>query len=91
MQRVTTREFQRDFGRYQDEALKSPLAIMRHGRERLVVLSASEYKRFKRLDRSALAVEDLSAAELEAIRKAKPPAKARLCDHELVAEHGGDT
>ncbi len=91
MQRVTSREFQRNFGYYQDEALRSPLAITRHARERLVILSASEYKRLKRLDRQALAVEDLSDAELEAIRKAEPPAKARLYDHELVAEHGGDT
>ena len=32
MQRVTSREFQRNFGRCQDEALKAPLAITRNGR-----------------------------------------------------------
>jgi len=91
MQRVTSREFQRNFGHYQDEALKSPLAITRHARERLVILSASEYRRLKRLDRRPLAVEELSDAEIEAIRKAEPPAKAKLYDHELAAGDGADT
>ena len=60
MQRVTSREFQRNFGRCQDEALKEPLAITRNGRDRLVILSFDEYERLKRRDRQALAVEDLS-------------------------------
>ena len=91
MQRVTSRDFQRNFGHYQDEALRSPLAITRHARERLVILSASEYRRLKRLDRQALAVEELSDAELEAIGSAQPPAKAKLYDHELAAADGADT
>jgi PHD/YefM family antitoxin component YafN of YafNO toxin-antitoxin module len=39
---VTAAEFQRHFGRYQDEALTQPVAITRNGRERLVTLSAEE-------------------------------------------------
>ena len=63
MQRVTSREFQRNFGRFQDEALKAPLSITPNGRERLVILSAEEYTRLKRRDRQAIAVENLSDAE----------------------------
>jgi len=33
---VSAAEFQRHFGRYQDEALKQPFAITRNGRDRLV-------------------------------------------------------
>ena len=91
MQRVTSREFQRNFGRFQDEALKSPLSITRNGRERLVILSADEYERLRRRDRQALAVEDLSGAEIEAIRQAEPPAKAAMYEHELMAGHGVDS
>jgi prevent-host-death family protein len=40
---VSAAEFQRNFGRYQDEALKQPLSISRNGRERLVVLAVEEY------------------------------------------------
>ncbi len=83
MRRVASREFQRNFGRFQDEALKSPLSITRNGRDCLVVLSFEEYERLKRRDRRALAVEDLSEAELEAIRRAEPSPEAELYDHEL--------
>jgi prevent-host-death family protein len=66
---VTAAEFQRHFGRYQDEALTQPVAITRNGRERLVMLSADEYRRLKRRDREVLRAGDLSDADLEAIAK----------------------
>ncbi len=91
MQRVTSREFQRNFGHFQDEALKSPLSITRNGRDRLVVLSVDEYERLKRRDRRALAVEELSDAEIEAIRDAEPLAEAARYDCELTPAHGADT
>ena len=85
MQRVTSREFQRNFGRFQDEALKAPLSTTRSGRERLVVLSAGEYARLKRRDREALFVEELSKVEIEGIRRAEPSADAAQYDRELTA------
>ena len=91
MQKVTSREFQRNFGRYRDEALKSPLSITHNGRDRLVIMSADEYERLKRQGRQALAVEDLSDAELDAICRAEPPAEAPRYDHELSVGHGVDT
>ena len=91
MQRVTSREFQRNFGRFQDEALKSPLSITRNGRDRLVVLSIEEYERLKRRDRRALAVEELSDAEIEAIGRAEPPSEAERYDHEVAPGNGADT
>lgn len=91
MQRVTSREFQRSFGRFQDEALKAPLSITRNGRERLVILSAEEYARLKRRDQRAIAVENLSDAEIEAILRAEPPAEAARYDHELAAARDADT
>ena len=90
MQKVTSREFQRNFGRFQDEALKSPLSITRNGRDRLVLLSVGEYERLKRRDRQAIAVEDLSNAEIEAIRRAEPPAEAAQFDHELTGMYDVD-
>ena len=66
---VTAAEFQRHFGRYQDEALTQPVAITRNGRQRLVMLSADEYRRLKRRDREVLRAGDLSDADLEAIAR----------------------
>ena len=91
MQRVTSRELQRNFGRCQDEALKAPLTVTRNGRDRLVILSVDEYARLKRRDRQALAVEDLSGAEIEAISRAEPPAEAARYDRELTFEHDADS
>lgn len=67
MPTVSAAEFQRNFGRYQDEALKQPLSITRNGRERLVVLAVEEYQRLKRRDRVVRRTEDLSEAELTAL------------------------
>ena len=85
MQRVTSREFQRNFGRFLVEALKAPLSITRNGRERLVILSAEEYARLKRRDREALFVEELLEVEIEGIRRAEPSADAAQYDHEMTA------
>jgi prevent-host-death family protein len=64
---VSAAEFQRNFGRYQDEALRQPLSITRNGRDRLVVLSVDEYHRLKRRERVVFKTEDLSEAEIQAI------------------------
>ena len=88
---MTSREFQRNFGRYRDEALKSPLLVNHNGRDRLVIMSADEYERLKPHDRQALAIEELSDAELDAIRRAEPPAEAARYDHEPSVGHGVDT
>jgi prevent-host-death family protein len=85
MRTITSAEFQRNFGRYQDVALTEPVAITRNGRERLVVLSAEEYQRLKRRDREVLGLEDFTEADLEAIRAAEPPPEAADFDHEVTA------
>ena len=67
------------------------LAIIRNGRHRLVILSVGEHERLKRRDRQALAAEDLSDAEIDAIRRAEPPAEASQYDHELTTGRGAES
>ncbi len=86
MLKVTSAEFQRHVGRYQDEALRGPVSITRNGRERVVLLSVEEYQRLKRREQQALRVEELSDAELEAIEQAVVPDEFRGLDEEL-ADH----
>lgn len=83
MRRVSSTEFQKKVGLYQDMALTEPLAVTRNGREKIVVLSAEEYHRLKRRDREVLRVEDLTAEDLRAIAAVKPPAEAAEFDHEV--------
>jgi len=80
---ITSAEFQRNFGLYQDAALKEPITITRNGRERMVVLSAEEYHRLKRRDRQVMALDEFTEADLQAIRKAEPPLDAAAFDHEI--------
>lgn len=72
----------RNFGHYQDVALKEPVAITSNGRERLVLLSAEEYHRLRRRDRRVLGLEDFSAEEILAIARSEAPADTAKFDHE---------
>jgi PHD/YefM family antitoxin component YafN of YafNO toxin-antitoxin module len=71
MIRVSSAEFQKTFGLLADKAITAPIAITKHGRDHLVVLSAVEYARLKRRDRRVgLAAElpDDLLAEVEQAR-----------------------
>jgi prevent-host-death family protein len=80
---VTSAEFQRNLGLYQDKALAEPVIITKNGRERLVLVSVEEYHRLKRRDRRALAVEDLSAEQIAALERARMPKGHEHLDAEL--------
>jgi prevent-host-death family protein len=80
---VSAAEFQRHFGRYQDEAPVQPIAITRNGRERLVILSTEEYRRLRRRSREVLRAGDLTDAELDVIAKTEMDPRHRHLDREL--------
>ena len=50
------------------------------------MLSKDEREGYKRWDRQALAVAELSDAEIDAISRAEAPAEAAQYDHELTEE-----
>ena len=58
--------------------------VMRHGRARVVLLSAAEFNRLKSLDRDVLSVGELSEEELQAIASAEVPAEYAALDQELT-------
>lgn len=66
---VTSTEFRQNIGRYEDEALRQPVAITRDGEERLVVLSTEEYRRLRSRWREVLLAGDLSDDDLEGIAR----------------------
>jgi len=80
---VTAAEFQRHFGRYQDEALIQPVAITRNGRERLVMMSVDEYRKLKRRSREVIRVEDLSDADVAQIAEGRMDSRHDHLDAEL--------
>ena len=83
MIRVSSTEFGKEVGRFQDEALTQPVIVTRNGRDRTVVISADEYRRLKRRDREVLSIEDFMEADRDAVRRAEPSAEADAFNHEL--------
>jgi prevent-host-death family protein len=83
MQTTTSADFHRKIGQYQDRALVEPIMVTRNGRDRVVLISADEYHRLKKLDRAALYVSELSDEELAAIAAAEVPAEFAQLDEEL--------
>ena len=84
MEYIPSAEFQRNIGLYQDKALTEPVMVMRHGRARVVLLSAAEFNRLKSLDRDVLSVGELSEEELQAIAGAEVPAEYAILNQELT-------
>jgi prevent-host-death family protein len=81
--KVTSADFQRNIGLYQDEALKNPVAITKNGRLRTVLISAEEYERLKRRDRRVIAAGEVSDRQIAALREAKVPDRFADLDAEL--------
>jgi prevent-host-death family protein len=64
MTRVSAAEFQRAFGQLSDKAINQPVAITKHGRDHLVLLSAEEYTRLLKRDRRVFRTQDLTEEEI---------------------------
>ncbi len=64
---VSAGEFRKSYGRISEAALREPVTITSHGRERLVLLSADEYRRLKEKDRQALYPWELDDGDLKAL------------------------
>ena len=80
---VSSGEFLKSYGRISETALREPVSITSHGRERLVLLSAEEYRRLRQNDRQALRPWELSDEDLEALRTSDAPEWTAEYDHEV--------
>jgi prevent-host-death family protein len=81
--KISSAEFQRNFGVLSDYALKEPLTITSEGRDRLVLLSVEEYDRLKRRDRRVVRLEDFTEEEMALIAHAEVPPEFAYLDDEL--------
>lgn len=88
MPKVTSTQFIKTPGLYQDQAQREPVVITKHKREHTVLLSAEEYQRLKRRDRQVFRVGELAEPDMAAIAAVEPPAEAAAFDHELEGEDG---
>jgi prevent-host-death family protein len=81
--KVSSAEFQKQFGTLADKALTEPVTITRNGRDRLVLLSVEEYERLKRRDRRVVRLEDFTDEEMALIATAEVPSEYAHLDDEL--------
>ena len=81
--KVSAAEFQRNIGRYQDLALRRPVAVTRNRRESTVPISREDYERLKRRDRQVLGLEDFTDADIAALEASRSPAEAHAYDREI--------
>lgn len=63
MKTVSAAELQRNIGRYQDIALREPVAVTRNGRESCVLLSTDEFKRLMHRDREVFHIDTMNDEE----------------------------
>ena len=70
MVRVSAGELQKQFGTYSEKAQREPVTITKHGRDSLVLISASAYERLKSMDtRKAYYAWELPDDVVEAMEK----------------------
>ena len=81
---ISSAEFLKAYGRVVETALSEPVSITSHGRERLVLLSAQEYRRLKQMDRTPLYPWELGDDDLRALELSTPPTEAKALDAELI-------
>lgn len=82
--KVSSADFLKSYGRMSEAALREPVSITSHGRERLVLISADEYRRLKQQDRQALYPWELDDDDLRALEASEAPASAKQFDSEVT-------
>ncbi|HTR01399.1 MAG TPA: type II toxin-antitoxin system prevent-host-death family antitoxin [Candidatus Acidoferrum sp.] len=82
MARISSAEFQKEFGRFRVEAHKDAVIITNHGRDDLALISAAEFKRLKALDQQAFAAHELPAHIIAGLGSEPIPKAAYKFDSE---------
>ncbi|RVG00659.1 type II toxin-antitoxin system Phd/YefM family antitoxin [Sinorhizobium meliloti] len=88
---VTAAAVSKNFGAYQDAAVREPVIITKNGRPRTVLLAYEDYLRLSRRDRRVEATADLSDDDLAAVEKSEmEPGLDHLNAELLTDKHAAD-
>ncbi|KAB2722416.1 type II toxin-antitoxin system Phd/YefM family antitoxin [Brucella intermedia] len=80
---VTAAAISKNFGAYQDAAVRDPVIITKNGRPRTVLLAYEDYLRLMRRERRAELTATLTEDELAAVEAASMEAGLEHLDREL--------
>jgi len=88
---VTAAAVSKNFGAYQDAAVREPVIITKNGRPRTVLIAYEDYLRLSRRDRRVEATADLSDDDLAAVEKSEmEPGFDHLNTELLTDKHAAD-
>jgi prevent-host-death family protein len=83
---VTAAAVSKNFGAYQDAAVREPVIITKNGRPRTVLIAYEDYLRLAKRDRRVEATMDLSDAEIAAVEESAMEPGLDYLDAELVTD-----
>jgi prevent-host-death family protein len=69
--KVTSAEVSKNFGAYQDAAVREPVIITKNGRPRTVLMAYEDFLRLTRRDRRVELTAELTEPEIAAVERAE--------------------
>jgi prevent-host-death family protein len=82
MSKVTSGEFQREFGRYRALAQREAVIITNHGRDDVVLLGADDYARLRGYEQKLFHVSQFPREIIDELGSVAPPKGAAKFDRE---------
>ncbi len=84
MLKVTSQEFQRNLGKYQEHAHQESITITRHKRDYLVVMNVKEYEQLRKNARISMSTLDFTDEDIKSIETSSVSQKHDHLNDELV-------
>ena len=84
--KVPAAAISKNFGAYQDSALREPVIITKNGRPRTVLMAYEDFLRLSKLERTVELTSGLSVQELAAVEDSEMEDGIEYLDHELAAD-----
>ena len=81
--KVSIADFIKNYGTLADRALTEPLTITKNGRDRFVLVEASEFARLMRRDRKVYGLGEMPDEVFELVMQARMPGGYEYLDEEL--------
>ncbi|MEC4593143.1 MULTISPECIES: type II toxin-antitoxin system prevent-host-death family antitoxin [Nitrospirillum] len=81
MRRFSSLDLQRNVAQVQEAALREPVTVSYHGRDRLVILSVDEFERLKQRDKMVISMEEMPEEFLRALQEPYYDADQAALDH----------
>lgn len=87
---VTAAEVSKNFGAYQDAAVREPVVITKNGRPRIVLLAYEDFMRLSKRDRRVQRTVDLSDEEIAAVEASQMTPDLDHVTSEPDGKHAAD-